>query len=238
MGTSEPTTLPDETAELFSVPADQFVSERARVVKELRGSGRREEAALVAKLRKPPRVVLDVNRAARALPRQARAAARASEKLVEAQARGSRSQLERSQAELQAAVEALVDRAAAESSTDRTSAHQLVRAAVATEDGRRALETGMLRDVVESRGFDALAGVQISAPRREAARAKPTVDESRRAAEAKRRRELEAQLAAAREGVREAKRAELQARRELDAAERAVRSLEQAFERLQKRARA
>src|SRR5436190_12810921 len=45
--------LDEATERLYGVDLDEFGAERARLAKELRGEGRREEAAQLAKLRKP-----------------------------------------------------------------------------------------------------------------------------------------------------------------------------------------
>ena len=66
---------PAEVEKLLAVRPDEFVHERQRLARELRDAGRSDEAATVAQLRKPSPVVLAVNRAARARPKAARAAA-------------------------------------------------------------------------------------------------------------------------------------------------------------------
>src|SRR5262245_17065150 len=77
--------LPKEAEALLSVAADDFVPQRQALVKALRAEGRREDAELVAALRKPAPVVLAANRAARDRPEAARTAARAAERVAKTQ---------------------------------------------------------------------------------------------------------------------------------------------------------
>lgn len=55
-------------ADLYGVDPDAFVDARKAVVKELRAGGRREDAARVAKLRRPPPTAWAVNQVARNRP--------------------------------------------------------------------------------------------------------------------------------------------------------------------------
>lgn len=59
---------PDPVAELYAVDPDAFVDARNRLVKELRAAGRREEAAQVAKLRRPPPATWALNQVSRRRP--------------------------------------------------------------------------------------------------------------------------------------------------------------------------
>ncbi len=55
----------DDAAELYGLPLDQFVTERAALAKALRSAGAREEAARVAKLAKPSAAAWVVNQLVR-----------------------------------------------------------------------------------------------------------------------------------------------------------------------------
>lgn len=63
-----PTDLDVLVDELYALPLDRFVPERAVLVKQLRADGRREDAARVASLTKPSIVAWAVNQVVRALP--------------------------------------------------------------------------------------------------------------------------------------------------------------------------
>ena len=58
--------------DLYGLPLDRFVPERAALAKELRGAGRRDEAAAVAKLRKPSAAAWAVNQLVRTQGRATR----------------------------------------------------------------------------------------------------------------------------------------------------------------------
>ena len=58
----------DTLGQLYSVEPDEFVAERKRLERSLRDEGRAEEAAELAKLRKPPQPVFLANRLARQQP--------------------------------------------------------------------------------------------------------------------------------------------------------------------------
>ena len=77
--------LPADAEGLLAVAPEDFVAGRKRVVKELRDADRTADAEVVARLRKPPPVVLAVNRAARARPQAAKDAARAAERVRKTQ---------------------------------------------------------------------------------------------------------------------------------------------------------
>ena len=80
---------PDDVAALLAVPPEEFVTARTARVKELKADGRKDEAAALAKLRKPVRLVWVVGELARRHPDVAGAAAQVAEELEEAQAAGS-----------------------------------------------------------------------------------------------------------------------------------------------------
>ena len=59
---------PDPVAELYRVDPDDFVAARNRTAKELKAEGRKDEAAVVAKLRRPPPSAWALNQVARDRP--------------------------------------------------------------------------------------------------------------------------------------------------------------------------
>lgn len=77
--------LPTEAAALWALSPQEFVSARAALVRALRGEGRRDEAAAVAKLRKPTRDAWVVNRLVAREPELVRAIVAVGERLRAAQ---------------------------------------------------------------------------------------------------------------------------------------------------------
>jgi hypothetical protein len=231
-------TLPPEAEALLAAPPDEFVDERKRLAAELRSAGRTDDAREVAALRKPPAVVLAVNRAARERPEAAKAAAVAAEKLAKAQVSGDTEAFRRAGADLEQALDDLAEVAVARLSTGkpategmRRRAHDLLRAGVADESTRAALLRGALTEEVGFSGFEAFAGVAVpSKPSRSARRAR--ADSKKRDEQRERKRQVQAELSAARNALRDAERAVKEATRSQDAAERQVQELESELERL------
>ncbi len=223
--------LPAEAAELFA--RDDFVAERNRIAKELRAAGRRDEAEAVAKLRKPPKLVVAINRAAVDLPVHAKAATVAAEKLARAQAAGDRRRAGEARQQLEKAADRLVERAA-ESGGDRSVLSQLVRAALTSPEAREELLAGRLAETPVASGFEALAGLEIAARRRAAPGGGPRPASPPRAErrEAERRQALERELSAARAELRDAERAEASARRAREAASSRVEAIQGRLDRL------
>lgn len=60
--------MTDPADELFTLPPQEFVAARNRLAKALRREGRRDEAAAVSKLRRPPASVWALNQLARGQP--------------------------------------------------------------------------------------------------------------------------------------------------------------------------
>jgi hypothetical protein len=85
---SETEVDPTEVAALLAVPPDEFVAARTARAKELRAEGRKAEAAALAKVRKPVRLVWVVGELARRHPEVAVAAAGVAEQVEEAMAGG------------------------------------------------------------------------------------------------------------------------------------------------------
>jgi hypothetical protein len=226
--------LPKQAEALFSVAADDFVRERNALAKALRDDGRRDDADAVAALRKPPPVVLAVNRAARDRPEAAKAASRAAARVAETQLGSDPDASRDALTELASSVDLLAEVALAHLSkggkppTDAVSRrlHDLLRNAIADESARRELERGVLREETETTGFGAFASV-TPGPRKAARQRKP--DGARRKREDEKRREreraLRAELRAAERELDDARRAERDAERARKSAERAVESV-------------
>ena len=173
--------LPTEAENLLSVGSEEFVGERQRLARELRDAGRPADAAVVAKLRKPPPVVLAVNRAARARPNAARAAAEAATRVKKAQVGADPEAFRGALKELDESLDLLAEVALAHlapsgkqpSAAMRHRLRELLRNAVANDDARDALTRGVLRDETETAGFELFAGM---AP---AKRSRPSGDTAR-----------------------------------------------------------
>lgn len=235
--------VPNEAEALFAVMPDEFVDERKRIARELRGAGRREDADVVAALKKPPPVVLAANRAARDRPQAARSAAKAAQRLAKTQLGSDPDAYRAALAELDEALDLLAQVALArlsvggkpptEAVTRRL--HGLLRNAVADESARARLTRGALREEPETAGFGAFAGVTPPSSRRKPG-TKPAQD-NRRREDARRRkseRALRDQLAAAERALDEALREERQATHARERAERAVESAKTRLGRLRR----
>lgn len=236
--------LPQEAERLLAAAPEEFVAERTRVARELRDGGRTEEAAEVAALRKPPAVVLAVNRAARDRPQVARDAAAAAETVLRTQLSGDPEAYRSATKELERALDLLADVALAHAAprgkeaSDPTArrVRDLLRAAVSDDEGRSALARGVLTEERQASGFGAFAGAMPArAPRRSAGRdAKPEAAQRRQEREERRAREqeLRAELARARDALREAERSLKRASGERDRAEKQVAALREKLEQL------
>ena len=255
------TELPEDAQRLLAVAPDRFVEERRRIARELRASGRKEEAAAVAGLRKPSAAVLAVNRAALDRPEAARAAADAAVRVRDAQARGAVGDVASARRDMDRALDLLAEVAAAHVSPRRDAPsegarrriQELLRRAVALDETREALRHGTLREEPAPVGFASLAGVTMEpkpTPKPESKpKAKPTpkpkvkhvpARDDAAAAAAKQReerrrrreRELRAELASAEQALRKAESRLRTAERDRARAERAVAALEQKLDRL------
>lgn len=201
---------------------------RAALARRLREEGRRSDAEAVAALRKPPPVVLAVNRAARDRPQAARDAADAAGRLAQAQVGGAdRAGYEDAARDLDRALDLLVEVAVAHlgrgtrpaTHAMQQRARELVRAAAADKTSRERLVRGALTEEVETTGFGAFAGVPVPKARRAAtsrASRGSRASTERKAHERALRREL------------------AEKRRELRAAEGTVRAAERERDRLAK----
>ena len=189
---------------------DKFVAERKRLAGELREGGREEDARAVAETKKPPSVVLAVNRAARDRPQAAKDAASAARRIGSAQLSGEQEEYRAALKEMEQASMLLTDVALANLSRERTASAamrrrvvDLVRGALASEDTRQRLVRGALTDEVETAGFEAFAGLSMPASSRRQTRQKSVrdSDEDRRA-----RDELRKEIAGTRRSLDDAER--------------------------------
>ena len=209
---------------------DDFVAERKRLERFLRDEGRTEEAAELAKLRKPPVPVYAANRLAREHADGVAKLIAAGERLAGAHGRGDADELRGAQRELTDRVTTLVRQA------DLTDAMEhrlgvLLQAAAIDSEGADLLRRGVLADEVEPTAFDALAGMTIAKPkgRPAAAKREPSAADTR-----KRRRQIEkldAELSEAKSAVRSAEKQVAAAEKERD---RAMRRVDQLTERIEK----
>jgi hypothetical protein len=233
--------LPFEAEKLLAVPPEDFVEERKRIVRELKDAGRGEDADAVAALRKPPAVVSAVNRAARDRSQSAKDAADAASRLARAQLSGDADAYRMATTDLENALDSLAEvalarlsrgKAATESMRRRTV--DLLRSAVADEASREALLRGALVEEGGPIGFGAFAGLTVSPPPPGKRRAKAAAPKRDRAAAERRarRKQLDEELAEAKDALRSAERALREATTGRDRAARAVESLEGKLRRL------
>lgn len=225
---------------LLSVASDEFVPERQRLARRLRDEGRKDDAAAIAALRKPPRVVLAANRAARSRPKVARQAARVASRMTKRLGSDTetRGELDEQIALLEeVAVAFLVGEGKPPSEATRRRLHDLLRNAVADDAARTALARGVLTEEPEPAGFASYSGIQPSPSRRGSSRATEKPPSTRRvdAAEANRRereRAIRDEVESAHQRLKAAKAAETRAARERARAEHALASAEAKLDRL------
>jgi hypothetical protein len=222
-------TLDEAIDRLYGVALDEFVPERAQLVKELRAAGQREDADAVGKLKKPTVAASVLNRLAREHRRDVDLLLDAGHRLREAQAgvlRGAeRESFERARKQEVDAMRRLLREAETLGASGSTlgQVEQSLRAAAVSEEGRELLATGrFVKPFEAASGFDVVAGLAggaAASPPRRAPSSKP--DERRRAREDARARLREAE-SEARTAAQEADRL----RAELDRAESAAEDAE------------
>lgn len=224
---------------LYGLPRDEFTSARNALVRELRKSGRKDDAEEVRGLKKPPVSAWAVNQLARQHPREVAELVKAGDALRKAQrdvlagkdvdVRGAtRAQHELTDELVAAAREILMESnvRASPSVAQRISA--TLRAASTDPTAAKALRAGRLSEDVESVGFGPLLHV---APQRKG-RSRPKRDRAKERATAQKKRKREAvaearkEAAAARRAADKAEREAKRARERAEAAERRVASLE------------
>lgn len=232
--------LPQEAEKLLAVEPSEFVARRDKLARELRDTGRSEDAANVAALRKPTIVVTAVNRAARDRPKAALAAAEAALEIKEAQLGNRPEGFKTALAQLESALELLADVAVAHvaprgrppSDAMRRRVRDLLRSAVADDEARDALVRGALTEELQAAGFSPFAGM-APAPARPTRGRKPGPSraEQQQAKRRERAASLREELNQAERRLEEATQALRSAERERDSAERAVSALRAKLER-------
>lgn len=237
---------PDDVRALLAVPLEEFVAARTARVKELRAEGRRDEAAALAKLRKPARLVWIVGELARRHPDLAATAAAVAEDLEAAQAGGGAVRPLLTQ--FRDVVGQVAERAAGiEGVVDRLQVGLALREVLADRDARDAWTDGRLLDLPGVDGEDAPTD-ELAARRAQKAaattvargRAAPAGDgeaaaEARATAERRAAEEAEAERRAAEEVVAATEAAVAEASSARDAATAALAELEEQRARLEAR---
>jgi hypothetical protein len=237
---AEPRVANSRVDGLYGLPREEFTSARNALVRELRSSGRKDEAEEVRALKKPSVSAWAVNQLARQHPQQVAELVKAGDGLRKAQRdvlagkkgadvrAASRVQHELADGLVDAAREILETTGirATQSTAQRISG--TLRAASSEPAAAKLLRKGRLSEDVESVGFGPLLHV---APQRKG-RSRPQRDRTREraAAQKKRKREAVAQArgeaTAARKAADQAERDAKRARERAEAAERRVASLE------------
>lgn len=144
--------VPDEVLRaLLAVPLDEFVAQRDQLARKARSEGRRDEAASIKAVRKPPRVIWELLRAARERPPAAQAYAAASADLRKAQRSADRESLRASTRAMRDAIAELVDDAP--TTTLEAEMAEILRVLAADERAVGDLVEGRLREIPEQGGF-------------------------------------------------------------------------------------
>ncbi len=197
---------PADVVALLAVPPEEFVAARTARVKELKAEGRKEDAAALAKLRKPVRLVWIVGELARRHPDVAATAADVADELEEAQAGGGgvRPLLKRFR-DVVGRVAELADEV--EGNVDRLEVGLALREVLADPDAREAWIEGRLLALPGDEDDDEAPPADELAPRRAArkkaaatkAKATKAGEDEAAAAEAAEAERRAAEEAAARE---------------------------------------
>ena len=190
-----------EPRDLYGLPLDRFVAERGALAKSLRADGKRDEAAEVAKLRKPSVAAWAVNQLVRTQSREVKALFKAGDQLQRAQAdllagKGDAGKLRAAAEREREAVDELTEAARgllssegqelAQAALDRVS--DTLHAAALDEDARGEVQDGCLVRELRHVGLGAFGELAAVPPA-------PKQDEAKRKAaekaEAERRRIVE-----------------------------------------------
>ena len=223
--------FPKEAETLLSVAPDDFVTERNQLTRKLRDAGRKDEAAAIAALRKPPPVVLAANRAARSRPQVAKDTARAAKRVKKQLGLDSeaRKALDDALALLEDVALAFLGGTKKPSEATRRRLHDLLQNVVADDGALAALTRGVLTEEPEPAGFAAYSGAGVS-PRKASAKSTTRAGEATEKKRQEQERALRAEVAAAEERLETAVDAQEKAERERALA---ARELEAARQRLQ-----
>jgi hypothetical protein len=214
----------DALEQLYSVESEAFVTERKRLERSLRDEGRGEEAAEIAKLRKPSQPVFLANRLAREQPDLVAQLVEEGERLAAAHEAGDPEQLRAAQRDLAARINALVRSVSGNlSGAIEQRLAVLLRAAASNPATAALLRRGVLSEEVEPAAFDALVGMTLAAPKTRPDR-EPKPRRARKR-EPGRVEELERKLAEATKALRQAERELRKAENALGRASRRVAQL-------------
>jgi hypothetical protein len=244
----------DSPEDLYGLPLDRFIPERAALVKALRGEKRREEASEIAALRKPSVAAWAVNQLVRTQPRALQALFGAGEDLAQAQAlaaagkgggdvmRDATRRQRDAVRELLGAAEGLLSsegHALSQTMIERVA--ETLRAAGVDEEAQRQVAGGCLTHELRFAGvgIGGLVSSSVNTEQRPAGKTEaekaataPESEAGRAAAEREAARERSAALKAARQAEAETRRAAIRAHKEMVAAqtrrEEAAAALEEA----------
>jgi hypothetical protein len=231
--------LEDATDRLYAASLPEFVSERARLATELRDAGNREDAAALAKLKKPNVAAWVLNQLARRNRRDVDLLLDAGHRLREAQSgvlRGAeRESFEQARNVhrdalrrlVRDAEELLVEERGGASASVLNQIAEALRAAAISEPGRELLARGRFVEPPRAEGFDVVSALAGEAPPQTPQRPRtPDREEQREAREA-----LRAANARLRDAERDASRAEQAAEKAHAQAEKAAQEAQAARER-------
>ena len=198
--------------DLYGLPLDRFVPERAALTRALRAAGRREEAAAVANLRKPSVAAWAVNQLVRSQPRAIARLFRTGQGLRDAQSkalagRGGGPRLRAAAERERAAVDELVRAARGLLTSD---GHELsaaivdrvgetLHAAALDDDAHQLVRSGRLERELRYVGFGLGEAPVAPARRATPARQKPLVEGARPGGAARRAPDSDDRARAARE---------------------------------------
>ena len=182
----------DEAVDLvYGAALEAFVSERARLARELRDSGEREAAEQVAKLKKPTVAAWALNQLSRRQRRDVDLLLDAGHRLRQAQegvvGGADREVFEKAQKTQRDALRRLTQQASellgGASSQALAQISGTLRAAAVSEEGRELLARGRFTVPLEAEGFDVFGALPPSsaAPPRQRATAQKASDELRKA---------------------------------------------------------
>ena len=223
-------TLDEAADKLYGSGLDEFVSERTRLVKELRAAGNTDDATTLATSRKPTVAAWVLNQLARRERRdvdllldaghrlreaQASALSGADKRAFEHAAKTQNEALRRLRGEAQ---RLLKEERSGASVSVLNQVEEALRASAISQTGREALARGRFVEPMKAEGFDVVSQLAPAAPKQSPTRVSPAAqkEELRKANEA---------LKAAGSRLREAERNAVQAKRE---AERLSRESEKA----------
>jgi hypothetical protein len=243
--------LEEELDRLYALEPGEFIAERDRLARELRGAGEREQAEQVKSLRKPTVAAWTINQLTRRERRHVDLLLDAGHRLREAQQRllagedpGRLDEARRSDREalaaLRKAARGLLDEAGRGSETTLNQIVETLGTAAVSIEGRELLARGRFTGELEATGFELLAPLTGAAPasRKRASTRQAQAPKSRRRPPDRKRveqaqaevREAQANLKAAERDVRTAEQAAAKALGEAEQAEELVQKQQAAAE--------